>query len=98
MNTNVFWVIVVVIGAFVSYLFCGQWYQKRALLREWKAVRIKAEEKGLTLCLVSDKKYYRRKRPLPRGGILYQIGDNLCVRYEHTTKQEALKFLESWPD
>ena len=68
---------------------------KRLILQyQWTEVRKKAKLKGLNLYLISDKKYRKRQRPMPRGGMLYQFNDGLFVRYERVSQERALLFLD----
>ncbi|HLN18650.1 MAG TPA: hypothetical protein VK255_00585 [Patescibacteria group bacterium] len=62
--------------------------------KEWKGVKKLAKSKGWKLRLVSDKEYFKRKRPMPRGGMLYQSGLYICVRYEHVSPKKAKDFIE----
>lgn len=69
--------------------------KKRLELRgEWKGVEQLAKDSGFSLNLVSDKEYHKRRRPMPRGGVLYSFGDQLYVRYEIISPEEVRNFIE----
>lgn len=70
-----------------------KWMEKLRLEREWRNVEELAMRKGLELVLRSDKQYFQRRRPMPRGGVLYIHGDGLFVRHEVVKPETVIKFL-----
>ena len=59
---------------------------------KWRKIRRLAKSKGYKLVLISEKQK-KKGRPLPRGGVLYQSGDEICVRYKVISLKEAEGFI-----
>lgn len=68
--------------------------EKLELRRKWKEVEKLALDNGLNLKFVSDKEYHERRRPLPRGGALFRMGDTIYVRYEIVSSEEVVDFIK----